>query len=75
MGKAYKLIKAVRKGGFGLSEMVLTDRIPDKVEKISDNKVSATYGNYRQVWTAEGSGNERHNFKEVIEEVGSNDGS
>ena len=55
--------------------MVLTDRIPDKVEKISDNKVIATYGNYRQVWTAEGSGNERHNFKEVIEEVGSNDGS
>ena len=48
MGKAYKLIKAVRKGGFGLSEMVLTDRIPDKVEKISDNKVMATYGKYRR---------------------------
>lgn len=75
MGKAYKLIKAVRKGGFGLSEMVLTDRIPDKVEKISDNKVIATYGNYRQVWTAEGSGNERHNFNEVIEEVSSDDSS
>jgi hypothetical protein len=75
MGKAYKLIKAVRKGGFGLSEMVITDRLPDKVEKISDNKVIATYGSYRQIWTAEGSGNERHNFKEVIEEVGSDDSS
>ena len=57
MGKAYKLIKAVRKGGFGLSEMVITDRLPDKIEKISDNKVIATYGNYRQIWTAEGWGN------------------
>lgn len=74
MGKAYKLIKAVRKGGFGLSEMVLTDRIPDKVEKISDNKVIATYGSYRQIWTAEGSGNERHNFVETIEKVSENDG-
>lgn len=75
MGKAYKLIKAVRKGGFGLSEMVITDRLPDSIKRVSGNEVIAIYGNYRQIWTAEGSGNERHNFKEVIEEVGSNDGS
>ena len=75
MGKSYRLIVKVRAGGFGLSEMVITDRLPDKIEKISDNKVITTYGNYRQIWTAEGSGNERHNFKEVIEEVGSDDGS
>lgn len=75
MGKSYRLIAKVRTGGFGLSEMVITDRLPDKIEKISDNKVIATYGNYRQVWTAEGSGNERHNFNEVIEEVGSDDSS
>ncbi len=75
MGKAYKLIKAVRKGGFGLSEMVITDRLPDSIRRVSGNEVIATYGNYRQIWTAEGSGNERHNFKEVIEEVGSDDGS
>ena len=75
MGKAYKLIKAVRKGGFGLSEMVITDRLPDSIKRVSGNEVIAIYGNYRQIWTAEGSGNERHNFKEVIEEVSSDEGS
>lgn len=75
MGKLYKLIKSVRKGGFGLSEMTITDRIPDKIIKVSDNEVCAVYGNYKQTWTAEGSGNERYNFKETITEVNVNDSS
>ena len=74
MGKKYALIKKVRKGGFGLSAMVITDRIPDKIERVSDNEVYAMYGNYKQTWTAEGSGNERHNFVETITEVSGNDG-
>lgn len=75
MGKELTLIQKVRKGGFGLSEMTITDRIPDKIERVSDNEVYAVYGSYKQTWTAEGSGNERHNFVETITEVNGNDGS
>ena len=44
--------------------------MPDKIVKVSDNEVYAVYGNYKQTITAEGSGNERYNFKESITEVG-----
>lgn len=40
-----------------------------KVIKVSDNEVVAYYDGYKQTITAEGSGNERYNFKSVIEEV------
>lgn len=40
-----------------------------KVVKVDDNTVKAYYDGYVQTITAEGNGNERHNFKSVIEEV------
>lgn len=42
---------------------------PDKVVKVSDNEVRAEWSKYglTQTITAEGSGNERHNFVERIE--------
>lgn len=43
---------------------------PDKVVKVSDNEIQAFYGKYVQTITAEGSGNERHNFKSTIEKIG-----
>lgn len=42
---------------------------PDRVVKVSDNKVQAFYGEYVQTITAEGSGNERHNFKSTIKKI------
>lgn len=40
------------------------DGTPDKVVKVSDNEIHAYYGNIRQIWTAEGKGDERYNFVE-----------
>ena len=45
------------------------DGMPDKVVKVSDNEIHAYYGNIRQIWTAEGKGNERYNFKEKTEVI------
>ncbi len=42
---------------------------PDKIEKISANEVKAYYGDYVQTVTADGEGDERHNFNSVIERV------
>lgn len=42
---------------------------PDKVVKVSDNEVQAFYGKYVQTITAEGSGDERHNFKSTIKKI------
>lgn len=42
---------------------------PTKVVKISDNKVEAYYDGWKETITAEGSGDERYNFKRTIEEV------
>lgn len=42
---------------------------PDKVVKVSDNEIQAFYGKYVQTITAEGSGNERHNFKSIIKKI------
>ena len=42
---------------------------PDKVVKVSDNEIQAFYGKYVQTITAEGSGNERHNFKSSIKKI------
>ena len=39
-----------------------------KIIKVDDNTVEAYYDGYKQTITAEGSGNERYNFKSVIEE-------
>lgn len=41
--------------------------VPDKVIKVSDNEIHAYYGNIRQVWTADGEGNERCNFVQKVE--------
>ena len=43
---------------------------PDRVVKVSDNEVQAFYGEYVQTITAEGSGNERHNFAMTIDKAG-----
>lgn len=42
---------------------------PDRVVKVSDNEIQAIYGKYVQTITAEGSGNERHNFKSTIKKI------
>ena len=42
---------------------------PDKVVKVSDNEIQAFYGKYVQTITAEGSGDERHNFKSIIKKI------
>ena len=42
---------------------------PDKVVKVNDNEVQAFYGKYVQTITAEGSGDERHNFKSTIKKI------
>lgn len=40
-----------------------------KIVKVNDNTVEAYYDGYKETITAEGSGNERHNFTRTIEEV------
>lgn len=65
----YQLIKSVKKGGFAESEMHIRGEPPDRIVKVSDNEVYALYGKYKQTIKAEGSGNERYNFTETIEEV------
>ena len=40
-----------------------------KIVKIDDNTVEAYYDGWKETITAEGSGNERHNFTRTIEEV------
>ena len=42
---------------------------PDRVVKVSDNEVQAFYGEYVQTITAEGSGDERYNFKSTIKKI------
>ena len=39
-----------------------------KIVKVDDNTVEAYYDGWKETITAEGSGNERHNFKRTIEE-------
>lgn len=39
-----------------------------KIVKVDDNTVVAYYDGWKETITAEGSGNERHNFKRTIEE-------
>ena len=43
---------------------------PDKVVRVSDKKVQAFYGEYVRTITAEGEGNERHNFTITTEKGG-----
>ncbi|MBQ5331765.1 MAG: hypothetical protein J6K92_00685 [Oscillospiraceae bacterium] len=57
------------KNGFAVSDLHIRGDPPDKIVKVSDNEVYAIYGNIKQTWTAEGSGNERYNFVEKLEEV------
>ena len=65
MGKL--LIKSCR-NGFAVSGVHIRGDPPDKIVKVSDNEVYAIYGSFKQTWTADGSGNERYNFSETIEE-------
>ena len=39
-----------------------------KIVKVNENIVEAYYNGWKETITAEGSGNERHNFKRTIEE-------
>ena len=61
------LIKSCR-NGFAVSGVHIRGDPPDKIVKVSDNEVYAVYGSFKQTWTADGSGNERYNFSETIEE-------
>lgn len=62
------------KHGFAVSKAKIRGPAPDRIVRDpGGNKVYADYGKYRQTWTAEGEGNERHNFVETIEEVNGND--
>ncbi|WP_432651704.1 hypothetical protein [Huintestinicola sp.] len=56
------------KNGFAETDVHIRGDPPDKIVKVSDNEVYAVYGSFKQTWTADGSGNERHNFSETIEE-------
>ncbi len=66
------LFKSIRHG-FAVSDLHIRGDPPDTLVKVSDNEVYAVYGRYKQTITAEGSGNERHNFVETITEVSGND--
>ncbi|MGN0508562.1 MAG: hypothetical protein ACI4GX_04960 [Ruminococcus sp.] len=63
-----RLIRSSKKG-FAVSDLHIRGDPPDSIVKVSDNEVYALYGNIKQTWTAAGSGDERHNFVETIEEV------
>ena len=56
------------KNGFAESDIHIRGDPPDKIVKVSDKEVYAVYGSFKQTWTADGSGNERYNFSETIEE-------
>lgn len=56
------------KNGFAKTDVHIRGDPPDKIVKVSDNEVYAVYGSFKQTWTADGSGNERYNFSETIEE-------
>lgn len=56
------------KNGFAETDVHIRGDPPDKIVKVSDNEVYAVYGSFKQTWTADGSGNERYNFSETIEE-------
>ena len=45
------------------------EKIPDRIVKISDNEVYAIYGNIKETWKADGTGNQRQNFRKILEEV------
>lgn len=64
---AGKLIRN-SKNGFAVSDVHIRGDPPDKIVKVSDNEVYAVYGSFKQTWKAEGSGDERYNFTETIEE-------
>lgn len=55
--------------GIKIAEKSIVFVKPDKIVKVSDNEVYAIYGNYKQTWKADGTGDERYNFTETIEEV------
>lgn len=58
------------KHGFAKSAAKIRGPAPDRIVRDpGGNKVYADYGKYRQIWTAEGEGNERHNFTEKIEVI------
>lgn len=40
-----------------------------KIVRVDSNTVEAYYDGWKETITAEGSGDERHNFKRIIEEV------
>lgn len=74
-GYSLDFINVVKEGGFVDSDIVFRDRVPSKVVKVSDNEVYAVYADpqnegvyWRQTITADGTGDERYNFTETIEE-------
>ena len=66
----YKGVKAVK---IGDGDVIFLDP-PTKVIRVENsdgscNKVMAYYGNYLQTITADGTGNERYNFKSTVSEM------
>lgn len=58
--------------GLGMIKVMDTELFmekPTRIVKVSDNEVKAYYGDYVQTITADGEGNERYNFKSVIEKA------
>ena len=53
-------------GGFVADEAIRFNPRTAKVEKVSDNEVLWTFDNCTVKVTAEGSGNERHNFASEV---------
>lgn len=56
-------------GGFTADEAIRFNPRTAKVEKISDNEVLWTFDNCTVTVTADGSGNERHNFEYKVEMI------
>ena len=69
----YKPYDTIKYGGFGVTNIIPVSRIPLSITRVSSNEVNAVYADiddakvqYKQVWTATGSGSTRTNPKQKI---------
>lgn len=69
----YKPYEEIRYGGFGKTNIIPVSRSPLQIKRVSANEVYAIYADiddesvqYKQVWTAEGSGGTRTNPQQKI---------
>lgn len=66
-----QIFKGLRAGIVAITGKQLFFENETKIVKVDDNTVVAYYqgGRFKQTITADGTGNQRYNFKSVIEEV------